>query len=271
MLADGPPRRLGHTGAPLEIVELPRDVFPQQRYLRLHDHPLYELSPTCETCPPLFRQLAEVQSPERLSSAEFKERLAIGLGALDEDILRVMSGVLPPGEYLPLLLRLWPTRVLPGEAGDYFADERAASFELDGIDDQPSGPYYRGTSRQWSDHVQLFEFILPLASSASLNPARVIHYQALIHDGLAPTALALSILDGSVGEISDHQVAPLHWSLGHFLLDGHHKIRAAAELGGPLNLLCVLSTSMGKARRDAVMQLACELAGHEWAGSDLLR
>ena len=79
---------------------------------------IYKLSLFCETCPPLFRHLAEAPGPERLSVTEFKDRLASGLGSLDEDVLAVMSSVLPVGEYVPLLLRLWPRLVLPGEPGD---------------------------------------------------------------------------------------------------------------------------------------------------------
>ena len=110
---------------------------------------IYELSRICETCPPLFRHLAEAPGPERLSVTEFKDRLASGLGSLDEDVLAVMSSVLPVGEYVPLLLGLWPRLVLPGEPGDYFAEERLAAFpdvEVWDRESQPSGPYYRGTT-----------------------------------------------------------------------------------------------------------------------------
>jgi hypothetical protein len=32
-----------------------------------------------------------------------------------------------------------------------------------------------------------------------------------------------------------------HWGLTHFLLDGHHKMHAAAESGRPVQLLSLLS------------------------------
>jgi hypothetical protein len=54
-------------------------------------------------------------------------------------------------------------------------------------------------------------------------------------------------------------------------LDGHHKIQAAAQLGAALKMMTVLSTTMGKARPETVLQLVCELAGRRWAGPDLLR
>ena len=38
-----------------------------------------------------------------------------------------------------------------------------------------------------------------------------------------------------------------HWGLTHFLLDGHHKMQAAAETGRPLRLLSLLSVDAGLA------------------------
>jgi hypothetical protein len=81
----------------------------------------------------------------------------------------------------------------------------------------------------------------------------------------------LLVLDGSRGDDTDLPVDPFHWSVSHFLLDGHHKIQAAAQLGAALKMMTVLSTTMGKARPETVLQLVCELAGRRWAGPDLLR
>jgi hypothetical protein len=111
ILAEGRPRTLGQTNSPFEIVREPKDAPFAERYLRVSGFPVYKLSLFCETCPPLFRHLAEALGPGRLSITEFKDRLASGLGSLDEDVLAVMSSVLPVGEYVPLLLRLWPGRV----------------------------------------------------------------------------------------------------------------------------------------------------------------
>jgi hypothetical protein len=277
VLAEGRPRTLGRRRPlrhpPIEIVTDRKNAVFGERYLRMNERAVYQLGPTCETCPPLFRQLSEAPAPALVSKAELKDRLAGGLGSLDEDVLAVMSSVLPVGEYVPLLLRLWPRLVVPGEPGDYFAEERLVAFpdvEVWDRGTQPSGPYYRGTAVHLSESAELFEFVLPLVAVPSLNPERVHHYQTLIEGGSSPTALAVSVLDGSVGDDTDLPVMPVHWALGHFLLDGHHKIQAAAQLKAPLTLMALLSTTMGKARSETVLQLVCELAGRRWAGPDLL-
>jgi hypothetical protein len=53
-------------------------------------------------------------------------------------------------------------------------------------------------------------------------------------------AVAVSILDvcqPADGNGTDYYA---HWALTHFLLDGHHKMDAAAESGRPLQLLSLL-------------------------------
>jgi hypothetical protein len=275
VVAEGRLRTLGIADSPFEIAtdwkNAPSAAIVE-RSLRLHGHPVYSLCSSCQTCPPLFRRLAELPESGLPSVTEFKDRLANGLEAVDEDVLAVVSGVLPLGEYVPLVLRLWPRLVLPGEPGDYFSEERLVAFpEHEPWAGQPSGVYYRGTTMQLSDSVELFEFVLPLIAASSLNPERVRHYETLIRGGASPTALALSILDGSLGRDTDLPMSPFHWALGHFLLDGNHKIQAAALLGVPLTVMTVLSTTMGKARSETVLQLVSELARRRWTGPEVLR
>ncbi|HSU35413.1 MAG TPA: hypothetical protein VLJ88_07115, partial [Propionibacteriaceae bacterium] len=59
--------------------------------------------------------------------------------------------------------------------------------------------------------------------------------------GGTPTALALSVIDVTQPHDSDQA----HWGLTHFLLDGHHKIDAAARQNLPLRILCVIALGEG--------------------------
>ncbi|MFE7245925.1 hypothetical protein [Streptomyces sp. NPDC057580] len=59
--------------------------------------------------------------------------------------------------------------------------------------------------------------------------------------------MAVSTLDmcePAVGVPTDHYQ---HWGLTHFLLDGHHKLEAAATAGRPVQLLSLLALSEGLA------------------------
>src|ERR1700760_1506210 len=85
ILAEGRPRTLGRKkrtlgrkNSPFEIVREPKDAPLAERYLRMGGFSIYKLGRFCETCPPLFRHLADAPGPGRLSVTEFKDRLASG-------------------------------------------------------------------------------------------------------------------------------------------------------------------------------------------------
>jgi hypothetical protein len=72
-----------------------------------------------------------------------------------------------------------------------------------------------------------------------------------------PTAVAVSILDVAepAVEHGDTEDFFAHWALIHLLLDGHHKIQAAAETARPMQLLSLLSVDHSNARLEDVLQL----------------
>lgn len=46
-----------------------------------------------------------------------------------------------------------------------------------------------------------------------------------------------------------------HWGLTHFLLDGHHKMHAAADTGRPLRLLSLLSVDGSLASPEEIARI----------------
>jgi hypothetical protein len=45
-----------------------------------------------------------------------------------------------------------------------------------------------------------------------------------------------------------------HWCLSHYLLDGHHKLNAAAERGTPVSILSFLAVDKGVSTREQVAE-----------------
>lgn len=90
--------------------------------------------------------------------------------------------------------------------------------------------YYRGRSLPLDEHCQLFEFIMPMFPFTWLDPKRLSHYSDEITRGILPTAFTLSILDVKQPAVwkGDPKITE-HWCLAHYLLDGHHKMHAAAQ------------------------------------------
>lgn len=86
--------------------------------------------------------------------------------------------------------------------------------------------------------------------------ARVRQYAQALESGSLPAAVAASTLDISqpadAGDSSDYYE---HWALIHFLLDGHHKLEAAAAERRPLQLLALVAVEASLAREADIRRL----------------
>lgn len=220
------------------------EVTFSQRVLFLSEKPAFELSLWCGTCPFIFerkeganRTFSHIRQP--------LARLESPLEAVDPTILELFSPLLPEGTYWPLLLELQPQLVLPNEAMDYFSNEQVDSWGIDdfwGLPENPRTPYYRTFETIVEKNEHLFEFIVPMVPPSLNSKSRVEQYRKSMMRGITPTAVALTTLDVCVpdteGEVADSYTT---WGLSHFLLDGHHKVEAAASLGEKVRLLALVS------------------------------
>lgn len=216
---------------------------PRRRLLTVDDEPAFELSFYCGTCPFLFRRLETAR--EKLSLESVQERLT---GALDDPddggVIDAFAALLPEGEYLPLLLSVEPRLVVPGMEADYFSSEQVMTWGIDqfwGLPEYPHTPYYRTFETAVDADAHLYEFVVPMVPPTWNERERVDEYVALMEQGTVPTAVAVSTLDvcePAVGMPIDHY---RHWGLTHFLLDGHHKLEAAATAGRPVRILSLLT------------------------------
>ncbi len=77
---------------------------------------------------------------------------------------------------------------------------------------------------------------------------RVEEYVALMERETIPTAVAISTLDVCQPAMDRADDYFVHWGLTHFLLDGHHKMEAAATAGRPVRLLSLLTLGESLAR-----------------------
>ncbi|MEU9647064.1 hypothetical protein [Streptomyces sp. NPDC048188] len=247
MIKTGAPRSLG---LPALEARLRFDTELQEtgggarrRLLMVDDEPAFELSFYCGTCPLLFRRLEG--SREKLSLESVQEQLTGALHELDDGgVIDAFATLLPEGEYLPLLLRAEPRLVVPGKDGDYFSGEQVTTWGVDqfwGLPEYPHTPYYRTFETVVDTNAHLYEFVVPMVPPTWNDRERVEEYVTLMEQGSVPTAVAISTLDvcePAVGTSIDHYQ---HWGLTHFLLDGHHKLEAAATAGQPVQILSLLA------------------------------
>ncbi|WP_333734145.1 hypothetical protein [Streptomyces sp. IBSBF 3010] len=84
---------------------------------------------------------------------------------------------------------------------------------------------------------------------------RVEEYAALMEQGTVPTAVAISTLDVCQPAVDRGDYYFAHWGLTHFLLDGHHKLEAAATAGRPVRLLSLLALGESLAEAEDTARL----------------
>lgn len=247
MIKTGDPRGLGASSSEArlqfdtELQELGGG--PRRRLLMVDDEPAFELSFYCGTCPLLFRRLETAR--EKLSLESVQERLT---GALadpnDGGVIEAFGALLPEGEYLPLLLDVEPRLVVPGKEGDYFSGEQVTTWGIDqfwGLPEYPHTPYYRTFETAVDEDAHLYEFVVPMVPPTWNERERVEEYIALMERETVPTAVAISTLDVCQPAIDQGGDYFVHWGLTHFLLDGHHKLEAAATVGRTVRLLSLLT------------------------------
>ncbi|MFJ8825437.1 hypothetical protein ACIREE_27135 [Streptomyces sp. NPDC102467] len=216
---------------------------PRRRLLMVDDEPAFELSFYCGTCPLLFRRLETAR--EKLSLESVQDRLTGALEDPDDDgVIEAFGALLPEGEYLPLLLSVEPRLVIPGQEGDYFSGEQVATWGIDqfwGLPEYPHTPYYRTFETVVDADAHLYEFVVPMVAPTWNERERVEEYVALMGQGTVPTAVAISTLDVCRPALPSGDDPSAHWGLTHFILDGHHKLEAAARAGRSVRLLSLLA------------------------------
>jgi hypothetical protein len=251
-------RTVTESRSPLGFSTTGSAAWPEwDRYLTVDGRPAYHLGNICGTCSFLFERLPGASSG--IDVGELTDGLAQGLDSLRPEATDVLAALMPAGDYRILLLRLRPHLVLPGGAEDYFSNEQVenevGADPFWGLPHHPKVPYYRIEGRSGmplpstrAEPGRGFEFLVPMFPETFLDRDRSEFYDAAFAEGRMPTAVALSVLDvkgPATGGID-------HWCLAHYVVDGHHKVAAAARAGAPLGLLAFVATRKGTSSYEQV-------------------
>jgi hypothetical protein len=232
------------------------------RRLTIAGERFMELGFRCDTCALYFervattmpREIGAIAGPEALGT-----RLRAGVDRLDEELLALVRPILPADNYTALLLEIAPALVTPGSAGDYFHNELPALWGIDtfsGLPHHPRIAYYRTPTVSLPDHAAFFEFLVPLTPPSWLDADVVASHADALRAGVRPTALALTVLD--VKQPADWDGDPevtAHWCLAHYLLDGHHRVHAAAATAVPTRLLAFVPLGQSGASDEHLARL----------------
>jgi len=224
------------------------------RFITLDGKKAYHIGNICGTCEFVFERMEGANG--KLSPKELSSQLRVGLNGFSDNISNRVAAALPTGNYKALLLSCIPRLVIPSKQGDYFFGEQIALWGVDGFWGVPhytKTEYYRTGVLRMSNGRGLFEFVVPMFPSNYLHPDAISTYRTVLSEGGDPTALAISILD--VKQPADWHGEPeftVHWCLSHYLLDGHHKIFAAQELGKHISILSFLAVDKGVSSNEQI-------------------
>ena len=258
-----PPVELGSTEPRVVFGEGPKSSrqWMGQRRLEIDGVPAFKISFWCGTCQFLFERLEG--SNKTVSLDDVQDTLNRGLATLDPIVLDRFGALLEEGRYLPMLLEVEPHLVRPGDEADYFSHEQVTTWGIErfwGLPEYPRTPYYRTFSTAVDADAHLYEFIVPLVPPSWNDPARVDAYGSKLEESALPTAVAVTTLDVCAPATEPGSDYYDHWGLTHFLLDGHHKIEAAARGGHRLQLLALVTLAGSLAEASQVLRLP-ELRG----------
>lgn len=254
------------------------------RYLCVDGKPAYHIGNICDTCEFFFTR--QDGAKQKVSPKEMSDNLRTGLQRQDAELTRRIAAILPSGKYRVLLLQCTPELTTPGAETDYFSHEQV---ELWGVGAEglmtgqeqlwetphnPQTEYYRVGSQFLGENIpvfkkltppyvrgsQLFEFSIPIYPKDCLHEEVVESYRERFLAGECPTALAISVLDikGPADWEGNSKITE-HWCLAHYLLDGHHKMYAAASVHKALTILSFMDVSKGISTKEAVDYLLDEM------------
>lgn len=222
-------------------------------YLLLDGERIFEFGSSCGTCGIVFRKIG---SPShRVDDAEAVELMGSLERVPPPVVLQRLARPLEVGHYFPVVVEGRVFLIEPGSADDYFATDVARLFgemppeELP----QPATGYYRFASehsiersgRTGGPHTALLTaLVMPLISPALLDRARVELWKERQRAGQSLTAFAVAVIDDQEpwGFPVD-RTYPYEEQLlfANCLLDGHHRIQAAAETHAPIRILSLVA------------------------------
>jgi hypothetical protein len=232
------------------------------RFITLDGRRAHHVGNICGTCPFLFERLEGAN--EKVSPTELSNTLRNGIKSIDQRVIDVAMEILPTGAYKVLLLSCVPRFISPSGKGDYFFEEQIQLWGVDGFWGVPhyaKNEYYRSEMAKIGNRGALFEFVVPMFPKRYLHEETIQSYDAILSHPTIPTALAVSILD--VKQPATWMGNPeitTHWCLAHYLLDGHHKICAAAKAGKPISILSFLAIEKGVSGPDQIAETLKTLA-----------
>ena len=172
-----------------------------------------------------------------MSPEDISQELRIGLKEINADIVSSFAGLLETDEYVVNLLQFIPEFKDP----NLTEKQKRAYDYITGDYGKVLTEFFMGRRWDFDENGSIGEIVLPLTSTKKLDQKTVMFYKEKLRNGHIPTAVAYSYVESRHPAAFGSGKLPDFGCLTHFMLDGHHKMFAAAELKKPISLLSFLS------------------------------
>lgn len=231
------------------------------RFISVNGENIYHIGNICGTCIFFFEKLKD---KDKIVNPRIEiDKLNNGITSIDSNVIEIFKKLIPSGDYELNLRTIRPRYINFGKDEDYFANEQVELWGdncgNDGDLFSPRTNYYRRINEKFSENKEYFDFYIPLTSLDLLDSNRVNFYKNEILSGKKPTAVSLTVLDiKEPSTYPDEDTFPeitQHWCIANYLIDGHHKIKAAAELNAEITLLAFFATDKGVSTEDEIKEL----------------
>ncbi len=232
------------------------------RYLEIEGKKAFHIGNVCETCSFFFERLEGAN--QSINPNTVVTSLKKGVRNLNQNLLQELAVIVPNGNYKLLLQEIRPFLVKPGEKTDYFIDEQVTLWGIDGFWGMPHFPraeYYRLKTKTIGKKRGLFEFLIPMFPHNWLQKKQLAEYEKIYDNAEMPSAVSITVLDikspasWDGKQTTEKQTINSHWCLAHYLIDGHHKVYAAAKNRRPLTLISFLSVSESISSEKEIIEL----------------
>ena len=200
----------------------------RQRYLTLNGEEIANTGIDCETC--LF--LVQVSGAKWKNPKNISRNLNDGITELSHDFVTDLSCIIPNGRYVVALLSVYPR----------------FKRQADGSE------YYRVGSRQFAYGKKVEEYLVPIQPTETLDQSVIQEYiKSIETKSTLPTTLSVSFLDSKypLNDLNFNEI----WLHTHYLLDGHHKMFAAAKAKKPVTMISFVSIDESFAKSEQIEKL----------------
>lgn len=227
------------------------------RFISVDKQKVYHIGNVCDTCKFFFTRQSE---STELSINQENLINSINEGSFDfvKENLINLGEVIPNGNYRVLKTTIKPEFVTKESQNDYFKREQEETWrEFKNEEAIKSNKQFRKYYREQlvdfgkvkQNHKEaFFNFFIPLNNFWEFNEDRVDYYKETISKGNLPFAVSVAVLDVKTSEeypiVNGKEVEPefgTHWCLANYIVDGHHKIKAASELNKEVGLITYIS------------------------------